>query len=1020
MLGFLMRLPTTKAPLFVLFCVVTAGCTRDEKLEGSTFYERKIGPVLHATCVSSPTRSGCHVTQEGGYALGNLSLESYDDLSRRPDLLEDYGPYGVPGLLLKVVPPYRLALTKWDSTAPELVTTDIAHQGQTQVDFTSATFTTLKTWIENGATENNATPSDPERELDPCNDRLGQNPAFDPNGDPATDDYQAFAADAGPVLAASCAAGNCHGAPSNPLYLTCGTTPEQVRWNYFAASDYVSVDVSASEILRRALAPHAGGSFHEGGTVFKTRNDPGYLSLQSWAAVKGGPSNVPADNPGFDFFASRVQPMLVKRGCMMLGCHSASMFHDYRLRGGSGGHFGLPATRRNYELSLEQLALESPDPNASRMIRKNLASEAGGLRHRGGPLFGFPVDPNDPGDTGCDPVAAETGPLDEQRPYCVISAWHALERSLRMASAEPLSALVYVRRPAAATGDVPQDYAAYVPGATVVRQALARAADGTLSTGAETSLSDACGLDPAVTDARRPHVSWDGTQIAFAARTGANEPLRIYLVTASGCAVEPQIDAAPVDDQGNAVSDNGELVHNFDPTFAPDGRIVFASTRGNLASLDGGPKRAPADPSKLNANLYVREPDGHIRQLTYLLNQEITPAFMRDGRVIMTAEKRAPGFYQLAGRRMNLDGGDYHPLFAQRSSVNFTQATDIVELADKNLAMIFSDKGAARSAGTLAIINRSLGVDQLSPNEADYPVDTATLARPSSPFYQPVIRLFDERATGKLGGTEGAYRNPSPLPDGRLLVSYSSTGSLENVSAPFAIHVVDPGTGTRTELVTDSANDLVWPVAVYAKPNHGIFRSRHDEANGATEVVPGEPNAEITILDAGVLASLLFQNTRSGRPIPESMPPIRVYQSLPPPNASPGEFMTTDEYGDQYAARMLLGSVEVLRDQSAAMRVRGGTPIVLEMFTALGGGAPAMHTQREEMQFYPGERARQAFPRKFFDGLCGGCHGSISGEELDIAVNPDVLTQASDVAARGEFDDLTSGSGVGPLGPVFP
>ena len=60
---------------------------------------------------------------------------------------------------------------------------------------------------------------------------------------------------------------------------------------------------------------------------------------------------------GFEFFASRVQPMLVKRGCMMLGCHSPTMFHDYRLRGGSAGHFGLAATRRNYNLTLEQVAL---------------------------------------------------------------------------------------------------------------------------------------------------------------------------------------------------------------------------------------------------------------------------------------------------------------------------------------------------------------------------------------------------------------------------------------------------------------------------------------------------------------------------------------------------------------------------------------------------------------------------------------------------------------------------------------
>ena len=33
----------------------------------------------------------------------------------------------------------------------------------------------------------------------------------------------------------------------------------------------------------------------------------------------------------------------------------------------------MPATRKNYELSLEQLALESPDPRASRLLRKNLS-----------------------------------------------------------------------------------------------------------------------------------------------------------------------------------------------------------------------------------------------------------------------------------------------------------------------------------------------------------------------------------------------------------------------------------------------------------------------------------------------------------------------------------------------------------------------------------------------------------------------------------------------------------------------
>jgi hypothetical protein len=31
-----------------------------------------------------------------------------------------------------------------------------------------------------------------------------------------------------------------------------------------------------------------------------------------------------------------------------------------------------------------------------------------------------------------------------------------------------------------------------------------------------------------------------------------------------------------------------------------------------------------------------------------------------------------------------------------------------------------------------------------------------------------------------------------------------------------------------------------------------------------------------------------------------------------------------------------------------------------------------------------------------FDAVCGGCHGSVSGSELDVAVTPDALTGASE------------------------
>ena len=89
----------------------------------------------------------------------------------------------------------------------------------------------------------------------------------------------------------------------------------------------------------------------------------------------------------------------------------------------------------------------------------------------------------------------------------------------------------------------------------------------------------------------------------------------------------------------------------------------------------------------------------------------------------------------------------------------------------------------------------------------------------------------------------------------------------------------------------------------------------------------------------------------------------------------------------------------------------------------LGGAPAAPRFQREEMQFYPGEYAHQSFPARFFDGFCGGCHGSVSGLEVDLALQPDILTQASRVEVRKPGSMVTSfdlpptqrGPEVGPM-----
>lgn len=1022
----LSRALRSSAASCTLALLLLSSCSRKEHPEQTTFYQRRIGPILEESCVQGPAKAGCHVrADDKGNALGNLSLQSYEDVGHRRDLLINYGPYGMPGLLLKVAPAFKLALTNWKTTEPLIVNTNIAHVGGSLIDITSPSFTQLQTWMDNGAAENNAHQVDKTYAKTACSNVLGVDPAFDGARDPTAADFGTFQARVNPVLGENCAASNCHGSAANSLHLTCGTTPEEVRWNYFAAQDYVSSDPPLSEIVRRPLAASAGGTFHEGGAVFSSTSDSKYKALLDWATEKGGPTNLDT-SPGFEFFADRVQPMLVRRGCMMLGCHSAAMFHDYRLRGGSGGHFGLPATRKNYQLTLEQLALDAANPEASRLVRKNLipAPAGPGILHRGGPLLSeHPAT--------CDPVAAASGPLDDQSEYCVISAWIELERQARMKE-RGLSGIVFVRRAAPAPKpDTPQDYGTFAGGAELVRVAATQDdVTATISLGAEESLSALCGL-PTSADVRRPAVSWDAKRIAFSARKTAAEPLGVYVTDGSACALEPVIAKPAVDDDGNPVPDNGELVHNFDPVFAADGRIVFVSTRGNVGNPAAfgysGPQRTPADPSKLNANLYVLE-EGKIRQLTFLLNQELSPSFMRDGRLIMTTEKRQPGFYQLAGRRMNLDGGDYHPLFGQRGSIGFNQFSEVVELSDKNLAAIMSERGAVHGGGTLALINRSIGIDQRSDDPADYPQDPGAIGYPNEKFYQHSIRLLDRAATGKLSATQGAYRSPSPLPNGDILVSYASNVvSLADFDGNFDIVQVNASSGERTPLI-GSAGDELWPVAIYPRYSSGQFRSRLDEANGATQVLSDDEHkthAEITFVDAPVLSSLLFQNTRSGRYVPGEPQVLRgVWESLPPVGAKSfadvdPKFLTSDDFGQVYQRRRLLGIPTVNGDGSAAIRIRGGAPILLEILTQLEGDSePTSHLQREEMQFYPGEVVRQSFKRDLFNGLCGGCHGSISGKENEIAVNPDILTQASDVAARQQPpEDLSSAAPRDDVGP---
>ena len=1001
-----------------LVAAVAAGACTVKEPQASTYFDVSIEPILQGSCVHSNTGAGCHVADAKGNAFGNLDLSTFGGIDHRRDLLLDYGPYQNPSLLVKNVPPYQLSLQLWDGSKV-VVTTDIKHTGGSILDPTASGFVTLKRWIENGATVNNTGVPPVDIPKSPESDFVPTATGFDPDTDPATPDFDVFKQVANPVLSKTCAAGNCHGTMTNALYFTRGMTPQQIRWNYFAAVDYLAATPPESEILRRPLATSQGGSYHEGGALFSSVNDPSYQSLVQWA-TKHGPLKAGTLDPAFMFFAQKVQPILVKKGCMMAQCHSAAMFHDFRLRGGSAGSFSLTATRKNYAFALAQMSLESDDVNASRLVRKNLYRadqfpDSSGVFHRGAPLL------EDFGDNHaisagpiCDQAAYDyqNGNIDTIPAYCVIREWHRQERMERGMTG--LSEIVYVSRPPPPGPDRPQDFDVFAGGASLHIAAASLTATGDVTLGGTDSAVDlsTCGLGGSP-DVRRPAVSWDGATIAFAARATASDPLAIYTMSAdgTGCAKQPDIASHPA-------TGGGLLEHDFDPAFSPPVNgvesIVFASTRGNLDTSTStfdytGPQRTPEDPTKPNANLYVleRDPAGakRVRQLTWQLNMERLPSFMQDGRLVFTTEKRAPAFYQLALRRQNLDGGDYHPLFAQRGTIGFDQATGVVELADKNFAAIFSNHGAVHGAGVLGVFNRSIGIDFQSKTASDYVIDPSVInansaAAPEGDFFKHSLTVLP---------ADGSYTSPSPLPDGKMLVSYG-TGAPATFGGDYDLYVLDLNSGAKTKLLGAAGTAEVEAVAVYPRTDKGVFSSAPDEPNGHTSVsasadpTRGAP-ADVTVLDMTVLASLLFQNTPTGRVVETDLNSFEIYEDLPPPSdvtsfPACGGNTACDAYGKVYVRRRLLGSVPVQPDGSAHFRVPGGLPIVLRLAEDSESQRLKLpRWQREEMTFLPGETAHQSLAAGFFDNLCAGCHGAISGRPLDAALRPDFLTQASAVAA---------------------
>ncbi|HEU4728857.1 MAG TPA: hypothetical protein VFT22_13230 [Kofleriaceae bacterium] len=967
---------------------------------GRTFYQRNIEPILTQKCAGNT--SGCHSTNPDDpfqFAAGNFDVTSFENVQKRRDLLAPFGAYPYPLLLIKAVPTGALKV----NYRGKFLDLQVTHSGGPILDVNSDAYFTLQSWLDNGATENGLKPATPPQSgSGSCSHGIAS--GFDRTkfvNATTQASFDAFKSTVQPVLTKQGGtAASCHGAPQSDFYVTCGETDDELAFNFSQAWSFVNDPVEDSQILRVPLAVAVGGRGHTGGDQFASLTDPDYVAVRTWA-LGAGPLDFAGTDPGKKFFADNVQPLLLVRGCSFEACHSPAATNDFKLRSGTQGFFSAVALEKNYELlKSEFMAFEFPDARRGRAVAKALLpSGPAGIAHRGGPVLETPgsiADPDLTVNPGC--TAASFVPLGQPNAssaFCAFQAWLSLERGQLVTAGQvtPMDPgqqvkVVYVERDATSVDRLQFD--TFAGGADLLVAASTLGAGQALGTpGGSTSLLAGCaGLTAGVADVQAPDVANDGTRVVFAARNAATDPLGVYVVNIDGTSCK-QVEVT-------ATPSNGLKVHNFDPAFSPDGKwVVFASTRGKPATGATRSRKRFLPQSDLwrvqiNGNDVVA---GSEEQITYLSNSEIGPQFMREGRITMTTEKVSDGFYQLSGRRINFDRTDYHPLLAQRAispyadltdltqtkpSVGYAAATDIREGSDGDFLVILSDVKADGSpvlpggGGALGIFNRSIG-----------PFEQGR----SDPAYIPALRIVNSEVANGRADAMASYRAPFSLPDGRIMVSYAASAAAAN----FDIVTVSQRGGDPTPLFgapPPAGKIRVDAVLAYAYPARALYENRRQLVFGGS-TSSDTAHAVVHMPDAPMVFTLLTGNLRRGRPVDAFRKArfLAIYSEglCPASGCTPGA-------NGIFESRQLLGTAPLADDGSVRFQVPSQAGVVLELQDENHASVVKM---TEEHQLGPGEQISMGIVEPLFNAVCGGCHGSISGHEVDVQVTPDALTGAS-------------------------
>jgi hypothetical protein len=516
------------------------------------------------------------------------------------------------------------------------------------------------------------------------------------------------------------------------------------------------------------------------------------------------------------------------------------------------------------------------------------------------------------------------------------------------------------------------DYQRYVPGGSLNVLSPARA-DGTL-----TNLTK----DFPQADFNGADVSFDARQAVFSMKRDESDHYHIYTVQL----------VAGADGKFEIHQKTAGSWDDVSPIYVPGGLVAFVTNEMYTPMGTRADEYEHAREALQLATISVDGGDADRHLFSQNLSHAVSPFLRHDGKIGFSQWEHFGPVNDVKLRVVNPDGTQQLAIGGQHMNPQQGQRTPgkpgnalftVKELSPNVMVGIVTARDRTIHAGAIVKIDARNQNDPVCLDANAYlgggTVGHACLDEENVQYQV----LTPDVPTGSDPSPVGRYREPSLLPDGRILVSWAdgpvNDMNEQSSTAPdFGIYVYDPKTGRNQLVYNDRATWDLNALAIAPRPQPPAIGTIQHTVDSTVAVHIGSVDVSQTSLngpDENVTGGQ-FSDVPLGQALKQGAVAVRVIEGFSS-EAAKGVTM----FGlTMFEGAAVLGEAPVYADGSWLADIPSYLPVHLQPIDKYG---LSIRNQRLWIQGMPGE-----------DRRCVGCHESRTGQGVPVfGQNPTVAEQ---------------------------